>query len=123
MLRGLAVAHAVIAMLLMPLMLFPLTLAPIMLIGPVWAILLSRRLWRGELSAIRPLRRTHFVFLVIDALLIWYGIWMLKAAEASAARGGGLLGGLGVIPIVLGVLLAVFSILTLLLTSRTRAAV
>jgi hypothetical protein len=121
--RGLAVAHAVIAMLLMPLMLFPLTLAPIMLIGPVWAILLSRRLWRGELSAIRPLRRTHFVFLVIDALLIWYGIWMLKAAEASAARGGGLLGGLGVIPIVLGVLLAVFSILTLLLTSRTRAAV
>jgi hypothetical protein len=123
MLRGLAVAHAVIAMLLMPLMLFPLTLAPIMLIGPVWAILLSRRLWRGELSAIRPLRRTHFVFLVIDALMIWYGIWMLKAAEASAARGGGLLGGLGVIPIVLGVLLAVFSILTLLLTSRTRAAV
>jgi hypothetical protein len=122
MLRGLAVAHVVIAILLMPLMLFPLTLAPIMLIGPVWAILLSRRLWRGELSAIRSLRRTHFVFLGIDALLVWYGIWMLRAAEASAARGGGLLGGLGLIPIVLGVLLAVFSVLTLLLTSRTRSA-
>ena len=123
MLRGLAVAHIAIAILLMPLMLFPLTLAPILLIGPVWTILLSRRLWRRDRTAIRSLRRTHFVFLGIDALLVWYGIWMLEAAAASAARGGGLLGGLGVIPIVLGAVLAVFSVLTLLLTSRMRAPV
>ena len=123
MLRALAVAHVVIAILLLPLMLFPLTLAPIMLIGPVWAILLARRLWRRDPTAISALRRTHFVFLAIDALLIWYGIWMLKAAEESARRGGGLLGGLGVIPIGLGVFLAVFSMATLLLTSRMRPAV
>jgi len=122
MLRILAVAHIVIAILLMPLMLFPLTLAPIMLIGPVWAILLARRLWKRDPTVIRALRRTHAVFLAIDALLIWYGIWMLRAAEESARRGGGLLGGLGVIPIGLGVFLAVFSAVTLLLTSRMRTA-
>ena len=122
MLRALAVAHVAIAILLMPLMLFPLTLAPIMLIGPVWAILLARRLWRSDPTVMRALRRTHVVFLAIDALLIWYGIWMLKAAEESAARGGGLLGGLGVIPIGLGIVLALFSVVTLVLI-RHRAAV
>jgi len=122
MLRALAVAHVAIAILLMPLMLFPLTLAPIMLIGPVWAILLARRLWRRDPTVIRAVRRTHVVFLAIDALLIWYGIWMLKAAEESAARGGGLLGGLGVIPIGLGIVLALFSVVTLVLI-RHRAAV
>jgi len=122
MLRALAVAHVAIAILLMPLMLFPLTLAPIMLIGPVWAILLARRLWRRDPTVMRALRRTHVVFLAIDALLIWYGIWMLKAAEESAARGGGLLGGLGVIPIGLGIVLALFSVVTLVLI-RHRAAV
>jgi hypothetical protein len=123
MLRPMAVAHIVIAVLLMPLMLFPITLAPIMLIGPVWAILLARRMWRRDPTVIRALRRTHYVFLIIDALLIWYGLWMLKAAEESAARGGGLLGGLGAIPIGLGVFLAVFSAVTLLFTSRVRTGV
>jgi hypothetical protein len=120
--RALAVAHVAIAILLMPLMLFPIALAPIMLIGPARAILLARRLWRRDATVIRALRRTHVVFLAIDALLIWYGAWMLKAAEESARRGGGLLGGLGVIPIGLGVFLAVFSAITLLLTSRMRTA-
>ena len=111
--RALAVAHFVIAILLIPLTLFPLTLTPIMLGGPVWVILLARRLWRRDATVLRTLRRTHLVFLAIDALLIWYGVWMLKAAEESAARGGGLLGGLGLIPIGLGLLLGCFSILTL----------
>ena len=113
MLRGLAVAHLAIAILLIPVSLFPITLAPILLIGPVWAILLARRLWRRDPAVMRTLRRTHVVFLAIDALLIWYGFWMLRAAEASAARGGGRLGGIGVIPIGLGVLLGCFSLITL----------
>ena len=111
--RALAVAHVAIAVLLIPVALFPITLAPILLVGPAWAILLARRLWRRDPTVMRTLRRTHLVFLAIEALLIWYGVWMLKAAEASAARGGGLLGGLGLIPIGLGVFLGCFSILTL----------
>jgi len=121
--RALAVAHVAIAILLIPLMLFPITLAPIMLIGPAWAILLARRLWRRDPTVIRTLRRTHVVFLVIDALLIWYGVWMLRAAEESAARGGGLLGGLGLIPIGLGALLGCFSILTLVVARPLQPTV
>ena len=111
--RALAIAHIAVAIVLIPLSLFPLPLAPIMLIGPVWTILLARRMWRRDPTVIRTLRRTHVVFLAIDVLLIWYGFWMLRAAEASAARGGGLLGGIGVIPIGLGVLLGCFSLITL----------
>src|SRR5262245_41355659 len=113
--RALAIAHIVIAIVLIPLCLLALPLAPVMLIGPVWAMLLARRLWRRDSTVIRALRRTHVVFLAIDALLIWYGFWMLRAAEASAARGGGLLGGIGVIPIGLGVFLGGFSLVTLVL--------
>ena len=120
--RALAVAHVAIAILLIPVTLFPLTLTPITLGGPIWTIMLALRVWRRDPTVIPTLRRTHYVFLIIDALLIVYGVWMLKAAEESAARGGGLLGGLGVIPIGLGVCLAVFSVVTLLLTSRVRPA-
>jgi hypothetical protein len=123
MFRALATAHVVIAILLLPVALLSGLFAPIILIGPVWSMLLARRMWRREPAAIRPLRRTHFVFLAIDAILIWYGVWMLRAAEESARRGGGLLGGLGVIPIAIGGCLAVFSTITLLLTVRMRAAV
>jgi hypothetical protein len=119
MLRALAAAHIVIAILLIPLTLSASFLAPIFLIGPIWSIMLARRLWRRDATAIRALRRTHAIFLVIDAVLIWYGFWMLKAAEESARRGGGLLGGIGVIPIAIGVFLALFSVLTLLLTWRS----
>ena len=111
--RVLALAHIAIAIVLIPLSLFPLPLAPIMLIGPVWTILLARRMWRRDPTVIRTLRRTHVVFLVIDAALVCYGLWMLKAAAESAARGGGLLGGIGVIPIGLGIVLGCFSLLTL----------
>jgi hypothetical protein len=56
------------------------------------------------------------VFLVIDALLIAGGFWMLEAGRQSAARGGGLLSGIGVLPIGLGASLACFSLVTLGLT-------
>jgi hypothetical protein len=113
MMRALAVAHIAFAIVLIPLCLFPLPLAPIMLIGPVWTILLARRMWKRDPAVLRTLRRTHVVFLAIDALLIWYGFWMLRAAAESAARGGGLLGGIGVIPIGLGIVLGCFSLVTL----------
>ena len=106
--RLLAAAHIAIAIVLLPFAIFPLPLAPIMMSGPIWAMVLGVRMWQRR-DVTKALRRTHYVFLAIDALLIYYGIWMLRAADASAARGGGLLGGLGVIPIVFGISLAAFS--------------
>jgi hypothetical protein len=116
MIAALAVAHIVIAIVLMLLSVVTIWAFPLFLIGPVWAILLARRMWRRDPTVVRSLRRTHAVFLGIDAVMIAYGVWMLKAAEESAKRGGGLLGGLGIIPIGLGCILAVFSIIVLACT-------
>src|SRR6478609_6149777 len=117
--RLLAVLHIAIAILLLPLSIFPLPLMPIMMIGPVWAIVLGVRMWKGR-DVVTALRRTHWVFLAIDAMVILYGLWMMQAAEASAARGGGLLGGLGVVAIAIGISLAIFSAITLVLLHRGR---
>ena len=115
--RGLGVAHIVIALLLLPLTIFPLPFAPIMVIGPVWAMVLGVRMWKRRDVRI-ALRRTHYVFLVINAVLVWSGVAMLRAAEESAARGGGLLGGVGLIPLTVGCVLAPFSAAVLWLTRR-----
>lgn len=116
MIAALAVAHVVLAVILILLSVLTIWSFPLFLIGPVWAILLARRMWRRDPTVVRSLRRTHYVFLGIDALMIAYGIVMLKAAEESAKRGGGLLGGLGIIPIALGCILAIFSIIVLVCT-------
>lgn len=116
--RVLAVCHILLAILIAPMTLAVPILAPIFLIGPVWAIRLGLRMWKREPGLAKTLGRTHFAFLVVDGLLIWWGFAMLQAAEESARRGGGLLGGLGLFPIGLGIVLALFSIVTLLLTVR-----
>lgn len=67
------------------------------------------------------LRRTHWAFLLIDVLLVAYGIFALRAAERSAARGGGLLGGIGLVPLGLGMVMALFSGVTLLIARGDRA--
>lgn len=120
--RLLAVAHIAIGILLMPMIVISLLVAaPILLIGPIWGIVLGLRLWRSDPRVDTALRRTHLVYLAIDGLLIAYGFWMLRAAEESAARGGGLLGGIGLIPIGLGILLAMFSVVTLFVVRARRA--
>lgn len=107
-----------IALVLMPLTLAGGIAAPLLLAGPVWAVVLGVRMWKRQPNAGRALRRTHAAFLAIDALLIWYGLWALRAGAASAARGGGLLSGFGIIPIALGCALALFSAIVLLVTWR-----
>jgi hypothetical protein len=114
--RFLAVAHIIIGVLLMPLVaLFALVAAPILLIGPIWGVMLGIRLWRGDGTVLAAVRWTHVIYLGIDALLMAYGAFALRAAEQSAARGGGLMGGFGLMPLGAGILLAGFSILTLAL--------
>lgn len=112
--RFLAVAHIAIGALLMPLIVMALLVAaPLLLIGPIWGIVLGLRLWQPGTEVTASLGWTHAAYLAIDVLLVAYGFWMLRAAEESAARGGGLLGAIGLIPIGLGLLLAMFSVITL----------
>lgn len=117
--RALAVGHIAIGVLLLPLTLGIGIFAPILMAGPVWGIVLGFRLWKPRPGLLSALRRTHYAYLFVDALLIWYGISALQAAERSAARGGGLLGGFGLIPLGLGIGLACFSAVTLMI-ARTR---
>ena len=123
MFRVLAIGHIAIGVLLLPVvLLFGGILAPILMIGPVWGIVLGVRLWRSPFERLAALRRTHWMFLLIDGLLVAYGIFALRAAERSAAHGGGLLGGIGLVPFGLGMMMACFSGVTLVVTRRSREA-
>ena len=93
--RVLAILHIAIGILLLPLTLMGAIFAPILMAWPVWGIVLGFRLWKPRPGVFVTLRRTHWVYLVIDALMIYYGVWALEAAERSAARGGGIMGGFG----------------------------
>ena len=65
---------------------------------------------RGEASARSRLLWTHGVLLVFAIGAIATGLLALQAAERSAARGGGLMGGFGLIPLAIGAFLAVLSV-------------
>ena len=119
--RVLAIGHIAIGVLLLPVaLLFGGIIAPILMVGPIWGIILGVRLWRSPFEGRAALRRTHWTFLLIDGLLVAYGIFALRAAERSAAHGGGLLGGIGLVPLGLGMMMACFSGVTIVVTRRGR---
>lgn len=109
--RALAGAHLIFAVAMLPItVLGGILFFPLLLALPVWIGFLARRLWTGMPNALASARRTHYGLLVFDALLILWGFAALKAAEESAKRGGGLLGGFGFIPIFFGVVFGLFSL-------------
>jgi len=122
--RALAVLHVTITLLLMLVVLaFAVVLAPLLLLGPIWGLVVGVRLWRQGAAAFAALRRVHWVYLAVDGLLVAYGIFALKAAEQSAARGGGLLGGIGIIPLGLGIVMACLSLIILAVARATRVLI
>ena len=120
--RILGVIHVIVGILLLPLTLFfGLLLVPILLPGPVWFVILGVRLWRPTARVGVWLRRTHFVGVTVAALLCAYGVFALRAAERSAAAGGGLLGGFGLIPLGLGAILGATAVTSLWLGRSLRS--
>jgi len=120
--RVLGVGHVACGALLLPAsLLFGVVAAPVLVVGPLWMMLLGVRLWRPDPRAIAALRRTNQVSLVIAVLLMAYGMLALRAAERSAAAGGGLLGGFGLLPLGAGVVLGVVAALSLVLAGRQSA--
>jgi len=63
-------------------------------------------------------RPTGWILLGIAAAMIAHGCSALRAAERSAAHGGGLLGGYGYLPIALGILLACIAIVGMVLGKK-----
>ncbi|SRR5258706_1306481 len=120
--RALAIGHIVIGVLLLPVALLSGgILAPILMAGPIWGIVLGVKLWQRGTEMFTSLRRTHWGFLLIDVLLVAYGIFALRAAERSASHGGGLLGGIGLLPLGLAIMMALFSGVTLMMARGDRA--
>jgi hypothetical protein len=68
----------------------------------LWMLALGRAIRRGDPRLRRRLLRAHGLLLVVALAAMLVGVSALQAAERSAQRGGGLLGGLGLIPLVLG---------------------
>jgi len=97
--RALAFGHIVIGVLLLPIALLSGGILGPLMAGPIWGIVLGVRLWQRGTEMFTILRRTHWAFLLIDVLLAACGIFALRAAERSAARGGGLLGGIGAVQV------------------------
>lgn len=117
--RFLAFLHVVVGLLLLPSsMVFGVFLAPLLVAGPLWIVYLGFRLWRPTDQVFALLQKTHAFSLVAAGFLFAYGILALRAAERSAAEGGGLLGAFGLIPLMQAFLLGVTGATSLWFVSR-----
>ena len=113
-LRLLGVAHVLVAIVLLPVAtFFGLFTIPIIVPGLVWLAVLGFRLWRADRTVRKALRVTHAVLGPLAILLIAYGWFCLRAAQRSAEAGGGLLGAVGLVPIVIGMLVGSLTVVTL----------
>ena len=121
--RILGVTHFIVGFLLFPYSLvFGFPVALLFAVGPLWIMALGVLLWRPSPRVLSLLRRTHIIGAVIAVLLSVHGIQALRAAARSAAEGGGLLGGYGLIPIALGLLLGTSSMVSLIVARSVREA-
>ena len=106
-------------MLLLPFALFlGMTPAPLLALGPLWIIVLGVRMWWPSARVVTLARRSAWVGLVVGAGEMVYGIFALGAAQRSAARGGGLLGAFGLLPLGLGFAIAGLAAVSLALMAR-----
>jgi hypothetical protein len=82
----------------------------------VWAMILGLRTLRGHQGVRRALMLTHGVLLLPGILTSVVGFYALRAAEQSAARGGGLLGPIGIFPLAIGLGVVMLAAGTIVLT-------
>jgi hypothetical protein len=112
--RLLGISHILVAIVLLPTITFLGYFSILIVIpGLIWLIVLGIWLWRPGCSVRKALRVTHFVLAPLAVLLVAYGLYCLRAAQRSAEGGGGLLGAVGLMPIVMGVLAWSLSIVSL----------
>lgn len=87
--------------------------APLALIG-VWFTVLGSRMWTGHPNVWISVLRTHRPLLILGCLAVAYGIIAIGAAQSSAAKGGGLMGGFGIFPLTFGVCISSMSLLSII---------
>jgi len=80
-----------------------------------WLARIAAAAWRDGADGQDAMRVAEICGLGLGASGCALGLWWLERAEESAARGGGLLGGLGALPLAGGALLVAFAIASWLL--------
>jgi hypothetical protein len=111
----LGAAHILVVIVLLPTLLsFGFFSLFIVVPGLIWLIVLGIQILRKGGSMRKALRNTHLVLAPLAVLFIIYGIYCLRAAQRSAEGGGGLIGAVGLVPIVMGVVTVCLSIGSLL---------
>lgn len=81
--------------------------------GGIWMGVLGCWIWSGDTKVRPALMTTHSLFLLFGALGMIYGIFALHAAERSAAAGGGLMGAIGLVPLLIGACFSGFALWSL----------
>lgn len=84
--------------------------------GLLWAVAALFLMATRTRAGLLLVRVVNALAIACGAALVALGAYWLRAAEESARRGGGLMGGLGAIPIALGVLVAAAAVVSLVLT-------
>ena len=114
-LGSLGVAHVLVGIVLMPAAMFlGFFTIPVIVPGLIWLAVLGFRLWRPDRTVRTALRVTHAVLGPLAILLVVYGWFCLQAAQRSAEAGGGLLGAVGLIPIIMGTIAGSLSVVSLI---------
>ena len=100
------------------------TVPPLVIVAglAVWLVVLGFRSWRRAPGWIAALSWTHAIALFFAGSQLVFGWIAMRGAERSAAHGGGLLGGLGYIQVLVGLGLAGFALLSLLLVAVAVAS-
>jgi hypothetical protein len=116
-LRIAGASQVLVGVLLLPFALFlGITPAPVLALGPLWMIVLGVRMWWPSARVVALARRGAWIALFVGAGEMAYGIFALHAAQRSAARGGGLLGAFGLLPLGLGLAIACLAGVSLVLS-------
>lgn len=85
-----------------------------------WMLFLALRLWRPTPSLANLLRWTHVVVLLLGVLHVVFGYHAMRAAEKSAAAGGGLLSPVAFFPVLVGTALVLLAGLSLVAAGKIR---
>ena len=75
--------------------------APLAILG-TWTVILGRWIWEEHPNARAALLATHGILLLLGCLVVAFSVYSLYAAGRSAARGGGLMGPIGLFPLAIG---------------------
>lgn len=85
-------------------------------LGLLWAVAAVFLMATRSRAGLLLVRAANALAILCGVALCLLGVYWIRAAEESARHGGGIMGGLGAIPVALGVLVGAAAVVSLALT-------